>query len=492
MNRPLAFLIGLIATGLIVAPAQANAAGTERALQRAEALLGAPASAAATLSASETRRRSAGLSALLRDVAVGLPELSGEQRRRAITLLRRPDEKSDPDNLGKEAASSPLCDANFCIHWSTSNRQAPSGEDSPPNGIPDYVESVADAAATSHAIENGTLGWREAKSDGNKGARNGRGGDGQVDVYITDLSQGLFGYASPDFGERGRSRAGYLVVDNDYKGFGGSPLNLMRVTMAHEYNHILQFTIDTFQDVWMFESTATWVENEVFPDIDDYLNFLGSFAGGSTRPMATSDNRDQKIYGSAVWNHWLSGRFGPGVIREAWEVSPDVKPSDFAIAAYESAIRAGGGGSFSEEFSAFAAATAEWNSSPAFPDSALYPDMKRRGKLGKQSKKLSLDHTAYRLMNVSADSGTARLAVKIEKKTRSGIALVGRSGPIDSGSVTVVADYSGKGGQLEVELPAVEGFDRVTAVLVNADGRLKKSRYRADGASLKAKLTRGG
>ena len=492
MNRPLAFLIGLIATGLIAAPAQAATADPERALQRAEALLDPQAGAAATLSTGEARRHSAGLSALLRDVAAGLPELRGEQRRRAITLLRRPDEKSDPDNLGKEAAASPLCDANFCVHWSASNRQAPSAEDSPPNGIPDYVESVADAAATSYAVENGTLGWREAKPDGSKGARNGKGGDGQVDVYITNLSQGLFGYASPDFGERGRSRAGYLVVDNDYKGFGGSPLNLMRVTMAHEYNHILQFTVDTFQDVWMFESTATWVENEVYPDIDDYLNFLPSFAGGSTRPMATNDNRDQKIYGSAVWNHWLSGRFGPAVIRDAWTVSPDVKPPDFAVAAYESAIKTAGGESFSNEFTAFAAATAEWNSSPSFPDSALYPDMKRRGKLGSKSKKLSLDHTAYRLMKVSAGSGTARLSVKIEKKTRSGIALVGRSGPIDSGSVAAVSDYSGKGGKLVVELPAVESFDRVTAVLVNADGRLKKSRYSADNASFKAKVTRGG
>ncbi len=40
----------------------------------------------------------------------------------------------------------------------------------------------------------------------------------------------------------------------------GPPIESMQVTAAHEYNHILQFNYDLFEQVWMYESTATWVE----------------------------------------------------------------------------------------------------------------------------------------------------------------------------------------------------------------------------------------
>ena len=491
MNRSLAVLVSLAATTLIALPAAASDRGeAERALDRAEALFAS--GGAATQSAPAAAAGSRDATAIMRDLAVALPALERSDRRRAGAIMARPDELGDPDNFGKEAPDSPVCDANFCVHWSESGSAAPSDADSDANGTPDYIEEVVEATATSYAVENGSLGWRDAVSDGTLGARKGRGGDGQVDVYVTSLGRGLFGYATPDFFERGRSRAAYLVIDNDYKGFGGSPLELMRATIAHEYNHILQFAYDTLQDLWMFESTATYMEEQVFPDIDDYLNFLPSFASGSLRPMATESRRDSKVYGSAVWNHWLSGRYGDGVIREAWEVSPHVKPKDFAVAAYESAIATASGPSFSQEFASFAAATAEWNSSPAFPDSAFYPEMRRRGKLGESARRFDLDHTAYRLMHVpKTGSGTMRLEVKADRGVRSAIALVGRTGPIDAGAVDTVSDFSSRGGKLAVELPAFESYDRVTAVLINADGRpAKRGGYRSDSESFRAKLTR--
>jgi hypothetical protein len=492
LNRRLT-LLTLAAALVLAAPAHASGTDSaERALARAEALFSGDA-AATSQSAATGTQGSRDATAIMRDLAIAVPRLEGDSRRRAIELLERPDEGTDPDSFGKEAAASPICDAHFCIHWADKGPAAPSDADSPANGIPDYVDSVAEAAATSYAVENDSLGWRDAKSDGTMGARKGRGEEGQVDVYVTDLGRGLFGYATTDFFERGSSRAGYLVIDNDYKGFGAPPIDLMRVTIAHEYNHILQFAYDTFQDLWMFESTATYMEDEVYPDIDDYLNFLPSFANGSTKPLATTDNRDLKVYGSAVWNHWLARRYGDDVIRDAWAGSTATDPPHFAVAAYSAALEAAGAPSFAEEFTAFAATTAEWNSSPAFPDSARYPQMRRRGKLGKSTRRFELDHTAYRLLNVPrGGSGTMRLRVKVEGGVRSGIALVGRTGPVDSGSVNVVSEFSQRGGKLIVELPGFESYDRVTAVLINADGRPAGRGYRSDDARFKATLSRRG
>ena len=78
----------------------------------------------------------------------------------------------------------------------------------------------------------------------------------------------------------------HLVVDNDYDEFGESGGELgLRVTTAHEYNHVLQFNLDSNQDAWMFESTATWSEEQVFPDDDDWVRTLhGQLDQGVPRP----------------------------------------------------------------------------------------------------------------------------------------------------------------------------------------------------------------
>ena len=55
--------------------------------------------------------------------------------------------------------------------------------------------------------------------------------------------------------------------------------------MAHEYNHVLQFAYDSQQDTWMFESTATWMENVVYPDIDDYIGYLPFYASAVKVPL---------------------------------------------------------------------------------------------------------------------------------------------------------------------------------------------------------------
>jgi hypothetical protein len=485
LNRKLIVLLVLAASWLIAAPSASASpkSDAERSLAEAQALLGAPGAAAVPeTSAAAAGGREATL--VLRDLAVGLRYLDPADRRAALRILARPDQGSDPDNFGPEAAASPICSANFCIHWGTRARSAPSSADTTPaNGIPDFAERVLEAANHSFDVENTSLGWNDPISDGAKG-----GGSGLTDVYLTDLQRGLFGYATTDPGERGRKQAGYLVLDNDYAGFSGVPVDLMAVTMAHEYNHILQFGYDVFQDGWMFESTATFMEDYVFDAVNDYINFMPEFVKNSRTPLAEEEARAFKLYGSAVWNHFLARRWSPEVVRHAWEVSPSVKPNDFAVAAYDKAIRDAGGSGFSQEFAAFTAETAEWRSSMSFPDSFQYADMKRTGKLKGKVKKLRLDHTGYALFAVAPRDGTIKLKVKGEGGVRSSIALVGRKGPATSGTVSQVLEYMPKGGRATVKLSDAQQYDRITAVLANADGRVKgdSRRYRFDDVKFKA------
>ncbi len=479
--RRLALASSLLAILLLPAAATAGTstgevseAAAKRALDHALAVFREP--AAATGPAAGTRDATIAL----RDLAIALPALSGGDRRRAEGLLARPTDKKDRAYFGKEAPDSPQCNADFCVHWTNKARNAPDSNS--------FLAEIIASVNLSRSVENGTLGWRDPKSDGKRGGRKGKGLDGQTDVYVTNLGKRLYGYAAPDGGQRGQKRYAYLVLDNDYVGFPTGPLDSMRVTVAHEYNHILQFNYDVYQQVWLFEDTATWMEDKVYPAINDYLNYLSAFAKKSSSPMTGSSI---KIYAEAVWNHWLSANYGDDVVRDTWKVSP--KQKSFAVAAYEKAIKMAGGPGFSRELGDFFAATAEWRSNPAFPDYTAYPDMKRSGKAGTASKKTNLDNTSYRLYDVapSADP-TVTLSVRAEKGTKSSISLVGRVGG-EGGAVTTRTTYLKKGGKGKVTLDAPGGFSRITAVVANVDGSGKRNRkgnlvYKGDDSSYRFKL----
>ncbi len=474
-----------IACALVAGSASTAAAGSAprvseasalRALENVRDAFATPLSAGTGTSAGSREATIA-----LRDLAVALPALSGADRRQARAFLNRPTDKNDRGYFGKEAPGSPICDTQFCVHWTDKAANAPVSNA--------FLTEVLNAMALSYAVENTALGWKNAKSDGTKGSRNGVGKDGQVDVYITDLGKNLYGYASTDPGQKGGKRYAYLVLDNNYVGFPTPPIESMQVTVAHEYNHILQFNYDVFQDVWLFEDTATWAEEKVYPAINDYLNYLPALAKKPQVPMTGSSI---KIYAEAVWNHWLSYKFGDDVVRKTWEVSPSEK--SFAVDAYTKAIRNAGGTTFGEELGQFFAETAEWRSSSSFPDAAVYPDVKRSGTVGAKTIKDDFDNTSYRLYDVQPTmSPSATLKVKAEKGTRSTIALVGREGA-EPGILTREVVYLPKGRKGQVTLDDPGKFDRITAVVANVDGRSKrfdkKGRrvYKSDGSGYKLSL----
>ena len=440
----------------------------------------------------------------LHDLAVALPELEGAERRQAKRILARPTDHPDPAGTEyRTAEAPPFCSAHFCIHYVVTTDDAPSLADAGVNGVPDYVEAVSAAAETSYAVENGALGWPPAKSDGTRG-NPPAAPPGLLDVYLANIgAEGIFGYTAtdpPPAQRCKRSCFSYMVLDDDYSAaeFGypdpGIPL---RVTMAHEYNHALQFGIDSIQDGWLLESTAVWAEENVFPGDNDYLNYLPRFAGTPGVPITDFAGAGGiKVYGAGVFQHWLdrgTGNYGPGVVLGSWLASTKTNPPDYAVGAVDRAIRERGGPGFAAEFSQFAAASAEWRTAGNFPDAAAYPDVKRKGRLGRRAKAFELDHTAYRLFKVPRTSRPSlRLRVVAERGTRTGIALVGRDDA--TATVTTKQKLLKRGGAGSVTLPSPGDFERITAVVVNADGRVDGFtgidwRYTRDNRRFKARLS---
>src|SRR5215218_856894 len=412
-------------------------------------------------------------------------ELASDAQKPFLMPQSRPDERrerpTDTDDPNRnaysvpEAPRSPACSPHFCVHWVDQGLDAPELGDRDSDAVPDFVETVLRVAERVHTVENEKLGWREPRGDGRRGGRRGK-----TDVYLSQIGGELFGYAAPDRGQATtehripRRLHGYLVLDNDYSPFefpGTKPLADLQVTFAHEYNHILQFGYDAYQDPWFAEASATWMEDQVFNGINDYLRYVRRWVKLWETPLTANSIKE---YGSAVWNQWLARRYGSEIIRKAWAGAIDAKPGGFSVGSYERALRSSGTSDFGDDFARFSAALAEWRTGKGFRESRLYPDLPRQGRLSLGGGGLTrlINHTTFQLLRVRPRQGRAVVVhVAAPRGTAAGVALVGRLGSERRGHPVVRLACKRGGGQLTVKLRRPGRFERITAVIVNADAR---------------------
>lgn len=517
---PRLLLLLTLLCAVLVAPATAAADELRRHAGAAE-----PHTAEEALSDAKAALNGAGVdtgrevSPALRVLAEKLPELDRADRRQARRILARPvPGQANGNESTYDVPVHTLAGPHFNVHYvKTVSRPQfnlpPAGycrhpsDDRPPqadgdlDGHPDYVEQMLAEFEHVHNVQNGALGWARPKADF------GKGGDNKTDVYVKNIGpEGIFGYAAPDGSQpldQGRNKlAAYLVMDNDYcvNEFGNyrdRPLDALRVTAAHEYNHILQFNYDALQDNWMFESTAVWMEDVVYDSINDYRNYLPAWSRLSLAPLTRfdvdprNDNvNNAKAYGDVMFTRWVAERYGATTIRTAWERS--IATRSFAPDAYEAALRPRT--TMFDVFSSFAADTAEWRlANGPFEegsDGNGFPDMQRalRGdRLAPQTVTRDrndyveggIDHLSYALFNVDP-RGQSQITVgaTFNRGVKGAVALVGRTGDDRGGRYVVRMTRMPAGGVGRVTLPNATSFSRITAVLINADTR--KSGYSED------------
>ena len=353
----------------------------------------------------------------------------------------------------------------------------PLADRKPANGRPDYVDLVERVAERSFAVENGRLGWRRPTSDGRRG-----GSRGKVDIYLVQLgikggASQLFGYAPPDLGPTRRSRSGYLVLDDDFARSeypGSRPLQALKVTTAHEYNHIVQYGYDLFQEDWHAEASSVWMEEEVFDGGNDYLTFLPEWTRRSGSSLTSIAGN--KEYGAGVWYLWLARRYGDGIVRSTWRRARR-NLGFYSAGNVDRALRAAGPSDLGRDFARFSRDLAEWRTGGFFEEGNTFPDVHRRGRLrpGARSLGWPLDHLSFKLLRVPTWRGRAvEVTARVPAGVRSAVGLVGRIGTERGGRVISRLRFARTGGRITVGLPRPGRFDRLTAVLVNADARLRR------------------
>jgi methionine-rich copper-binding protein CopC len=475
-----------IALVLLLLPASALAASPRTTLHKA----------GAALDTGKGVRNGKEVTPLLKQLAVTLPALRGADRTRAARLLARPTPgQGASGELEYEVPeATPWCSDHFCVHYVTTTTDRPSLKDTNANGVPDYVETMGAVFEHVYAVENGDLGWNPPKSDGSRGCENGpaAGCAGKTDVYIKEVGdQGIYGYSAPDPGQSGSKQFAYLVMDNDYNSsqfpqYGGNALPPMEVTAAHEYNHVLQFNYDIDEQTWLFEATATWMEDRVYTDVNDYVQYLSPWAQMTSVPLTYfsfdgNDPLNVKVYGDVVWNRWIESHYGPDVVRDTWGLSLNVTPKSFAPAAFNAALGTKGS-SFYDAFARFATDTAEWRASDTpFAEGATFPDVDRQSSsdsslpitlvANRSSGSGNLDHTAYTLLDIqpTKNAPKATFAVSTPRGTHMAIALVGRIGDEVHGTTHEFLKLLPSGGPGTVTIDNPAQYERLTGVVINAD-----------------------
>jgi len=269
--------------------------------------------------------------------------------RRDWNRLASATQKTLAKYLAKPALSDSFTSAqgHFTIHYNITGTDAPPlGDVSGIIGVPDWVETVADVFEHVYQYETVSLGYTAAPAAG-----------GRYDIYLLNLAPAEFGHTSadPPVPVSSNSATSYIVMDNDFlDSIYGSYTGLkgLQMTAAHEYHHAIQYGYNYFFDVWYAEATASWVEDEVYDDINQVYTYLPAYLiNGRLSIDAPVSLATGGGYGRWIFNRYLAERYGTGSIKGIWErlatlSSPDHNTDipmlpviDAALHAYGSSLK---------------------------------------------------------------------------------------------------------------------------------------------------------
>ena len=265
----------------------------------------------------------------------------------------------------------------FRVHYDTSGIDAPALLDQNSAHIPGTAEAFVDSIFSSLSymlpFESVTLGYGPLVGDGTLG------GGPEYDIVLMELGA-MYGYTTPDtWPPEGGMSSTFITIDNDFAfvyPLQNRGLPALRVTLAHELHHALQIGNYGYwtDHAFFYEITSTWMEDVVYPDVDDYLNYLAGYGGHFRMPDKSFSSNDLIMYSRSLWGHFISKRYSRDVMRMCWEQVRSAPP----LQAINNALKAQG--------SEFVTAFAEWtlwnlftgprsNPGKYYPDGADYPSM---------------------------------------------------------------------------------------------------------------------
>jgi len=255
-----------------------------------------------------------------------LPSLSSADRAAALDVLGANAPCATGSGVGDTAntyqtVSDP--EGHFEIHYTTTG----------PNAVADstYVSRVEEALDTVYDTEITAMGYQPPLTPAAAATGWWTGGS-QIPIELCNIAPDLYGYCAavgesltwsfPAACTLRNSYANQTVDGSTYDYYdpkldGPDTDAPLKVTAAHEFFHAVQFRQDAGQPLWLMEGTAVWMENEVYPAIHDYLQYL-PFSGIKRPTVPFNDGGDYTPYGDFTLFKFLSGYFGSDAVKQIW------------------------------------------------------------------------------------------------------------------------------------------------------------------------------
>ena len=187
----------------------------------------------------------------------------------------------------------------FQIHYTLSGIDAVDPTDNDNNGVPDHIETAGEVLEYVWYIEIDSLGYREPYL----------GYNNMMEVYFEDMEY----YGWVQGGDN-------LHLNNDYSDFPGTPLGCLQVTAAHEFHHEVQYEYEkSAGSGWYMEITSTYMEDVVYDDVNDYLNYLPTWYQSPWESLTLMNGAHE--YSACIFNHFLEEKFGNNIIKKIWSNS---------------------------------------------------------------------------------------------------------------------------------------------------------------------------
>jgi hypothetical protein len=224
--------------------------------------------------------------------------------REQLDVVLRPRPREDPLSTWVSPAGL------FSFHYTTAGADSVPDEDvDPANGVPDFVERCGAWADHCWHEEVDSLGFTAPLLPP----------DGTYDITF-GTPFGWYGYTAPSgatteiFLHRNFQTGPWPGPNDDP---AGDQAGRAKVTIAHELKHASQYTNNGWTEGAWVELDAVWVEDVVYPYVNDYKYFVGADSGSQLdAPWVRLDVGG--FYEDCLWQHWMSDQWGVDVIRDLW------------------------------------------------------------------------------------------------------------------------------------------------------------------------------
>ncbi len=177
----------------------------------------------------------------------------------------------------------------------------------PSPGYVDRAQAVVDLAEQAWETEVMELGFSAPLPDGDAG------GDDSLDIYLAsyDLTGGG-AYTQPSYWDADptdgvQACTSYILLYQDLDEA------VLPVYVAHEFNHATQCAMDFREFTWAWETTAVFMEDVVFDDINDYYRYIPYFQAYPEQSLVYFDTMPPYglyAYGATIFIHFLDEALG--------------------------------------------------------------------------------------------------------------------------------------------------------------------------------------